>query len=99
MREGETVSGLRMSKTGRIEVEAKTILFCPGDPVLEVLWLDFIAIHFPAIEFAVHRVKVHPVPARDERERFLQISAKFVGRPGLAGVIAGDSKATTQRAA
>ena len=54
---------------------------------------DFVAIHFAAAELAVHRVQVHSMFARNERERFVEIHPQFVRRAGLARMVAGDGKA------
>ena len=95
MRKGETADRVRMGEAGGVEVKPETVLAGPADPVLEVPGFDFVAIHFAAAELAVHRVQVHSMFARNERERFVEIHPQFVRRAGLARMVPGDGETAT----
>jgi hypothetical protein len=56
MRKRETIGSFRMRETGRIEIEPKTVRFCPRNPILEMRDFDFVAIHFPTAKLAIHRM-------------------------------------------
>jgi hypothetical protein len=88
-----------MRETSGIEVESQPVRLRPGDPLAEVRRPDRVAVHRLAAEFAIHGVQVHPVSARDERQGFLKVRAEFVGRAGLAGIVAGDRDSSAERVA
>ena len=71
----------------------------PGNPVLEMLGLDFVAVHFFAAELAVEGMQVEAVLAGNERQRFGRVGAKFIGRARFAGIIARGHDAAGERAA
>jgi hypothetical protein len=88
-----------MREAGGIEIQADAERLGPVNPVLEMLRLDFVAVHLLAAELAVEGVEIEPVRAGNERQRLLGVGAEFLGRAGLAGIIAGGHDAAGERAA
>jgi hypothetical protein len=99
VRQREAVGRLGMREAGGVEIQADADFLGPVNPVLEMLRLDFVAVHFLAAELAVERVQVEAVLAGNERQRLLGVGAQFVRRAGLAGIIAGGDEAAAERAA
>ncbi len=96
MRERETIRRLRVGEAGGVEIHAHAVGFRPVDPAFEVFGLDLVAVHLFAAELAVERVEVEAVFAGDERERRVEVRAEFIGRAGLAGVVAGHRDAAAE---
>ena len=99
MRECETARGLGMREARWVEIEPDALGLGPINPVLEMLRLDFVAVHFLAAELAVKRVQVQTMLAGDEGERPVEVGAEFVGRAGFAGIISRGHNAAGERAA
>ena len=87
MREREAVGRLRVGEAGGVEVEAEAAIPRPFNPVAEVLGADGVPIDPAATELAVESVKVHAVPARDHRQRGLEIGAELFRVASAARVI------------
>src|SRR5205814_850518 len=96
--ESETISGLGMREAGGIEIEAEAVGLRPADPILEVGGVDFVAVHALAAELAINRVQTHAMFAGDKRKGLFDVGPQFLRCARLAGVIAGNGEATTQRA-
>src|SRR6266699_2710358 len=88
-----------MREARGIEVETEAVGFRPADPIREVGGIDFVAVHALAAELAVNRVQIHAMFAGDKRKGLFDVGAQFIRRARLAGVVARDSKAGTERAA
>ena len=89
VREGEVVLRQGMGKERGIEIQPHAASLGPFDPALEVLGSNLVAVHFPACEFAVDRVKVHAVAPRDEGKRGVEVLAKLLNSSSLPGKVAG----------
>ena len=92
----EAVGRLRVREEGRVEIHADLLALGPIDPALEMLRLDLVAIDAAAAELAVEGVQVEAVLAGDQREGLVQVGAKFLGRAGLAGIVARDREAAAE---
>ena len=66
---------------------------------LNCVGAQLVAVHLAAAHLGVAGVEVEAVAAGNERERLLEVRPQFVGRAGLAGVIAGDGQAAAERLA
>ena len=99
VRQRETVRRFWMREARRIEIEAEAVFLRPRNPVLKMHRRDFVAVHFLAAEFAVKRMQIQTVFARNQRIGFLQIRAQFLRRARLAGIIARGDEAAAERAA
>jgi hypothetical protein len=97
--EGEAVPRARVGEEGLVEIQAQATGFGPGDPGAEVLRGERVAVHAPAAGLGVAGVEVEAVPAGNERQRLLEVGAQFIGRAGLARVIAGDGQPAAGRGA
>ena len=98
VREGEAIGGLGMREASRIEVEAEAVRFRPVDPVHEVVDFDFVSVHALAAELAINRMQVHTMFAGDKRKGLFDVGAQFIRCARLAGVVARDGKAASERA-
>lgn len=94
--EGEAVSRFGVREAGGVEVQAEALRFRPGNPVLEVVDFDGVAVDLFAAEFAVAGVQVQAVFAGNEGERHFQIGSEFFGGAGFAGVISGNGDAAAE---
>ena len=73
---------LGMGEVGRVEVQADLDRLGPGDPVLELVGAQRVAVHLLAAHLGVAGVEVEAVAAGDERERLLEVAAQLVWRCG-----------------
>ena len=99
VREREAVGGLGMREAGGVEIEADPLARGPVDPASEVGGLDRVAIDLLAAKLPVEGVQVHPMPARDQREGLGKVGPQFVGRAGLARVVARHGQAAAEPSA
>ena len=97
--EGAAADDFRMGEAGGVEVEADLEALGPGDPVLEVLRAEGVAVHAPAAGLGVGGVEVETVGAGDEGDGLLEIGPQLIGRAGASGVVAGDGEAVAERGA
>jgi hypothetical protein len=79
-----------MGEISGIEIEADLAGFGPVDPGLEMSGFELIAIDFRGGGLGIRGVKIEAMAARNQRERFIRIGAQFIGRAGLAGIVARD---------
>jgi hypothetical protein len=63
----------------------------PGDPAGEVLGLEGVALHAPALGFGVAGVEVDAVSAGDQREGRLEVGSEIVGLVPQAALLASAS--------
>jgi len=96
VRERDVVVGFGMREISRVEVEADAERFRPVDPAREVLRTDRVAVDCLAAEFAVERVEIEAMAARDQRQRQGRIGAQLIGGPGLARIVPRRCQAATE---
>ena len=58
--------------------------------------LQIVALHATAAGFGVAGVQVQPMSSGNQRQSFVQVRTQFVGRAGLAQVVAGHGQAPAQ---
>ena len=96
MGQRQAVGRLGMREVGGIEIHAQSLLLGPIDPALEMLGAKFVAIDPLAARLGVAGVQVEAVLAGNEREGLVRVAAEFVGRAGLAGIVARDGQSAAQ---
>ena len=61
-----------------------------------MLRLNRVAVNFFTAKFAVERVQIQTMFSRNQRQRFVEVGAKFFRRAGLAGIISRDREAVAK---
>ena len=79
----------RMGEEGGVEVNADASCLGKIDPFFEVLGLYCVPVRLFAVEYGIAGVQIELLFAGYQLECLIDISHKLVGRPCLAGVIAG----------
>ena len=96
--QSESIGSFWMRKTSRIKIQTKSAFLRPRNPVGEMFRFNRVAVHFPAAKLAIERVQVQTMFAGNERQRFVEVGAKFFRRARLAGIISRDREAVAERA-
>ena len=96
MGQRHAVGRLGMREVGGVEIHAQSLLLAPIDPALEMLGAEFVPIDPLAARLGVTGMQVEAVLSGNEREGLDRVAAKFVGRAGLAGVVARDGQSAAQ---
>ena len=89
VRQREAAVGERVGEAGGVEIHPEAAGLGPVDPALEMLHGVGVALDLAAAQVRVAGVEIDPVPARDERQRLLEVGAQLFDRAGLARIIAG----------
>ena len=77
-----------MGKETRVEIHAQIPCFSPVNPALKLGRGVGVTLDLFPVEIGIAGVQIKPVASRDQRQRTIQIAAKFSDRPRLAGIIA-----------
>ena len=83
MGQREAVGGFGMSEVGRVKVQADANGFGPGNPVLELLDAQCVAVDLLAAHLRIAGVEVKAVAAGSQGEGFLEIAAQLLRACGL----------------
>ena len=87
---------LGVGEKGRVKVEANLDGPGPGNPVLELLDAELVAIHLPPAHLGVAGMEVEAVAAGNGRKGLLEVRPQFVRRAGFAGVVTGNGQSAAK---
>ena len=89
MSQRKTVVRFAVREAGGIKIQSELLFPSPLNPTLKMFRLQVIPFHLPTAGFRVTGMQIQPMLSWNERQRGLQVSAKFIGGARLSRISAG----------
>src|SRR3974390_3207332 len=86
-----------MREIGLVKVDADAEPRRPGDPVLELVRAERVAVNPLALDFRIAGMEIEPVLAGHDRKNLFKVGAQLLGRAGFPRIISSDGQSVAER--